>query len=283
MLRARPGGVILCCDSVGVLEPFARFAAAGRSCGEACRVFVDGADHGCQKRRLRAREVVSAVSVEDGAVVLDFKEEVIDDPLGERLVMVGFQSKKNEKTIPAIHFVEAAAGNDVGMRKVEQAGGSEFFGADVAEFLDAPRQSDDLDLALLLERGDVGWSGHACGQIQDRDGRDFGIDFCVGERTAIGDGASERVPCGMDVAERGLRIGCCGRRRLGGGRCKRSEKEKTRKLHEGSGRVRTPGVYRNEQISCAMREQFAEVRCQYKHSGTEWDERRAVKTELLPR
>ena len=41
-------------------------------------VLVDLADHGGEKRRLRTREVVGAVGVEDGAVVFDLEEEVFD-------------------------------------------------------------------------------------------------------------------------------------------------------------------------------------------------------------
>jgi hypothetical protein len=97
----------------------------------------------------RAREVVGAVGVEHGAVLLDLEEEVVDDVFRKLFLVVGLQAENNKETVPAVHFVEAATGDDIGMRKVKQAGRGEFLGAHVAQLENLPRQCDDAEMAAL--------------------------------------------------------------------------------------------------------------------------------------
>ena len=70
---------------------------------------------------MRRVKVVCAIRVEDLAVVTDLVKEVIGHVLGERDVFIAQQAELDEVTIPAVHFVEAAAGHNIGARKIEQA------------------------------------------------------------------------------------------------------------------------------------------------------------------
>src|SRR5450631_237784 len=82
VFRTLPGGVVLLRKRVCVMEPCAGLDASGWRCRKAGGVLEDCANHGGEKRRLRTREVVSAIGVEHCAVVLDFEKKVIDDAFG---------------------------------------------------------------------------------------------------------------------------------------------------------------------------------------------------------
>ncbi len=86
-------------------------------------MLIDFADHRGEKRRLRTGEEVGAVGVEDGAVVFDLEEEVLDHAPGERLIrfVLSDEAEDDEITVPAVHFVESASGHDVAIGKVEEA------------------------------------------------------------------------------------------------------------------------------------------------------------------
>src|SRR5262249_56360467 len=62
-------------------------------------------DHRGEKRRLRTREVVSSIRVEDGAVVLDLEEEVLDHIASELEHAVLHEAANDEVAVPAVHFV----------------------------------------------------------------------------------------------------------------------------------------------------------------------------------
>ena len=227
VFRPRPRGIVLFRDGVGVFHPTHCLNTAGGRRGKAGRILKHQADHRGEKGRLRAGEIVSAVGVENGAVVLHFEEEVIDDTFRECFSVVGFQSENNKKTIPAIHFVEAATGNDVRVGQIEQARRGEFLGAHVAQLLNVPRQCDDADVAALSGGSDLGRRGKTGGQIKHGDRGHLGI----GKRCTIRGGTGERVPRRVDVTE-----GCLGIRRgrggrLGGGSCKRSQKQPAKQSH----------------------------------------------------
>jgi len=167
VFRPRPRGVVLLRDGVGVLQPVDSLRAAGGSRGKTGRVLEHEADHRGEKRRLRAGEIVGAIGVENGAVVLHFEEEVVDDALGERFSVLGFQSQNNKKTVPAVHFVEAATGNDVGVRQIEQARCGELLGAHIAQLENVSRQRDDADMAALGGGNDLLRRGKTGGQIEN--------------------------------------------------------------------------------------------------------------------
>ena len=122
--------------------------------------------------------------------MLDLKKKVVDDGFGEFFPVVRFQSKKNKKTIPAVHLIEAAAGNNVGIGQVEEAGRGQLFRAHIADVRDGAGQSENPDMASFGGLGDIGRRGESVGKIKDWGG----CDFCVGESLAICDGTRERIP-----------------------------------------------------------------------------------------
>ena len=82
---------------------------------------VDAQQHLSQEGRLRAREVIRAVGVQDLSVVADLVQEIVGHILGQRDVVIAQQAKLDEIAVPAVHFIEASAGHDVGPRQIEQA------------------------------------------------------------------------------------------------------------------------------------------------------------------
>ena len=171
--------------------------------------------------------------------MFDLKEEVIDDALGECLAMVDLEPKKDEVTVPAVHLIEASAGNDVGIGKIEQTGRVQLLRTHIAELFNAARERNDADVAGLLECRDCGWRRKICGEIEDWNCGGRAVDLGVRQRTAIRDGAREGVPGGVNVIERGVRIGSDGGLlrpqicQVGrcSERCCEREKKKTRQFH----------------------------------------------------
>ncbi len=127
------------------------------------------ADHGSKKRRLRTSEEVGAICIEDRAVVFDFEEEVLDHTLGKfgaRLIFLFDEAEDDEVAVPAVHFVEAAAGHDVAIGKIEQAFSWDFGDTHVADAGDGMRQMPHLDVALLVSGGNGRRGFHACGEVK---------------------------------------------------------------------------------------------------------------------
>src|SRR5947199_4233658 len=86
-------------------------------------LFLENAeDHSRQERRLRAREVIGSVRVEDEAVILDLVNEVLDHVARKSRLAIAQQPNLDEVTVPPVHLVEATAGHDVRGWKVEEAG-----------------------------------------------------------------------------------------------------------------------------------------------------------------
>ena len=164
VLGPGPGGVVLFRQRVGVFQPGARLGTARRSGRKAGRILIDRANHRSEKRRLRARQIVSAIGVEHRAVMLDLKEEVIHHALGQCFAVVGFQAKHDEVTVPAVHLVEAAAGNDVGIGQIEQPGRGQLLGTHVAQLLNAAGQPDHLNVAFLFESCHLRRRGNSAGR-----------------------------------------------------------------------------------------------------------------------
>src|SRR5215472_19273167 len=92
---------------VGLFEPGA-IVLSGGLCG-----LMDGHHHRTQKRRLRAGQVVSAIGVEHGAVVLNLEEEIVHHSARQIQSSVPQQAANNEIAIPSVHFIEASAWNYV--------------------------------------------------------------------------------------------------------------------------------------------------------------------------
>jgi hypothetical protein len=77
-------------------------------------------DHAGQKRRLRPAQEIRAIRIEHHAVLVDLVEEVLNHVPRELHLAVAKQADQDEITVPAVHLVEAAARNDIGMREVEE-------------------------------------------------------------------------------------------------------------------------------------------------------------------
>ena len=78
----------------------------------------------------------------------------------------------------------------------------DFAGLDVSDVLDAARKAVDFDVAGFFERGDFGRLGHIRRQIEDRDGRQLGID----DRLAVVHGSRKLVPGRVDIGVDGLAL-----------------------------------------------------------------------------
>ena len=68
------------------------------------------------KRRLRAGEVVAAVGVEHFAVILNLVGDVFHHAFGQIVLVVRHQTERDEIAVPAVHFVETAAGYHIRQR-----------------------------------------------------------------------------------------------------------------------------------------------------------------------
>ena len=82
---------------------------------------INAQQHLSEKRRLRTREVVSPVGVQDLSVLADFIKEIVGHVFGQIQLPITQQPGLDEETVPAIHLVEAAARHHVGIGQIEQA------------------------------------------------------------------------------------------------------------------------------------------------------------------
>src|ERR1700761_791395 len=158
---------------------------------------VDRQDHRGEKRWLRACEVVGAIGVENGAVILNLVEKILDHSLRDSGVPSRDQAANDEVAVPAIHFVETATGHDIRIYEMEQAFGWKRGRIERAWRLNRSGKIFDPQMAtcgeLRKNSGDCGTSG----KIQSRTTR----RFWIGERLAAIRIASERGPgCGDEFA-----------------------------------------------------------------------------------
>ena len=191
---------------------------------------------------MRAREVVRAVRIEHGAVMLNLEKEVVDHALGKRFAVVRFESEKDEEAVPAVHLIEASAGYDVRIGQVEQASRRKLLRAEVSQLLDALRKACDLHVTFFPERRDIRRGGCLGRHVKDWICRDLDIH----ERMTVSHRARERVPRAMNVLKSGGRIrrsGDCARRgtilSTKGGRtlnlnCGYCKEQRTNQLHTNS-------------------------------------------------
>src|SRR6266851_4623647 len=159
-------------------------------------MLVDLPNHGGQKGRLRTGEEVGSVCVEDRAVVFDLEEEVFDHAAGEFGALVRDEAKKDEVAVPAIHLVEAAAGNHVPVGKIEETLNRDLRDADIAHVGDPARKVLHGYMTLLLRCGNRSGGWHTGREVEYRVCRHLNVD----QRFAVGHGAGERIPAAIDVA-----------------------------------------------------------------------------------
>src|ERR1700686_23493 len=144
MRSARPHGMVAFYVGIGGYQPgFVIFS------GGFLRV-MDGHHHGTEKWRLRARQIVSAIRIEQGAVVFDLEEKIVDHSAREVQPSIAQKTADNEIAIPSVHFIEAAAGNNVFILEVEEAGWLKGLDIGGAEFVDDFRQVLDLNRTVVL-------------------------------------------------------------------------------------------------------------------------------------
>jgi hypothetical protein len=84
--------------------------------------------------------------------VFDFEQEILDHTLGKVDAAVSDQAANDEIAVPAVHFVELAARDDVGMTQKEQAFG---FNVGIVEFalrINGGRERFNIDLTFFLDQ-----------------------------------------------------------------------------------------------------------------------------------
>jgi hypothetical protein len=81
---------------------------------------MDGKDGEAEDRRLGAGEVVSAVGVQHGAIMVDLVNHLIRQLSGGFIFTVEEKSERDGPAIPAVHFIEPAARHHVTVGKIEQ-------------------------------------------------------------------------------------------------------------------------------------------------------------------
>ncbi len=161
--------------------------AAGREVGVKQRQ-----NHGGEKGRLGAREVIGAIGVQDAAVVIELEEEVFDHALGEGDALIAEQAQNDEIAVPTIHFVELAAGNDVRVFEVEQAF---ILNAGEIHLLgqgDELWEMADVEAVALLQVADGRGLGKFGGEIEDGFFVGFGIAVGLPARQSAGEGIPTR-------------------------------------------------------------------------------------------
>src|SRR5260370_29080405 len=153
-------------------------------------MLVDLPNHGGQKGRLRTGEEGGGVYVEDRAVVFDLEEEVFDHAAGEFGALVRDEAKKDEVAVPAIHLVEAAAGNHVPVGKVEETLDRDLGDAYIAHVGDPARKVLHGHMTLLLRCGNRSRGWHTGREGENRVWPHLGID----ERFPLRHGSASLIP-----------------------------------------------------------------------------------------
>ena len=82
---------------------------------------VHSENHGTEKWRLGAGEVIGAIGIKNGPIVVDLKEEILHHASCEIESAVFKKAANNEVAVPTVHFIEASAWDDVRIGQVEQA------------------------------------------------------------------------------------------------------------------------------------------------------------------
>src|ERR1700683_5723782 len=82
---------------------------------------VDRHDHGTEKWRLGARQIVSAIGIEHRAVMFDLKEKFLYHSPRQCQASIAQQTTDYEITVPSVHFIKAAARHNVLVLEVKQS------------------------------------------------------------------------------------------------------------------------------------------------------------------
>src|SRR5215471_14093023 len=102
--------------------------------------------------------------------MFDFKKEIFHHIAGEFGASVAQQSQDDEVAVPAVHLVEAAARDDIFIRQIQQAVGSDGGSIDLTELMDDFRQALNVYvyLAIVLQLLDGARDGESRGKIENR-------------------------------------------------------------------------------------------------------------------
>ena len=156
---------------------------------------VDSEDHGGQKRRLGAREIVSTVGIQHGTVVLDLEKKIVHHALSQVDPAVADKTQNDEVTVPPVHLVESSARYHVTVFEIEQARRINRFRTGLSQVIGGGRKSLDLDVAPTLQLV------HGCrhGEVRGKIKVGRGGQLRITESSAIGKRTRQGVPAGRNV------------------------------------------------------------------------------------
>ena len=130
--------------------------------------------------------------------MLNLEKEVVHHAPGQIKASGAYQPENDEVAVPAVHLIEAAAGNHIFVLEVQQAG-SDLAGINLSGGGDNGRQCPHLHLAALLQVLHRWGCGEISRQVQHRRLGQLGINHGL----AIRHGAGQCVPTGGYVSEDG--------------------------------------------------------------------------------
>ena len=128
--------------------------------------------------------------------MFDLKEKILYHSLREIDAVVSYQTANDEVTVPAVHFVESSAGDNVVVLEIEQSSRIDLSRIDFAELVNDRRQVLHLNAALFLKLLDRRRNFEVRRNVEHGGRRKLGIN----DGFAIGHRARKRVPAGGDVA-----------------------------------------------------------------------------------
>jgi hypothetical protein len=150
-------------------------------------------DHRRKKGRLRTREIVRPVRVQNPPVVLNFEEEVLHHISCQIEMPVLQQTQQDEIAVPAIHFVEAATRHHISIRQIQQP--RPQWRQVLSQMVDPHRQPPDLNPASGMEGHDFRRLLVIQRQVEHRCRRDLRIP----QRRALVHRTPQRHPGIADV------------------------------------------------------------------------------------
>src|SRR5215469_9185778 len=151
--------------------------------------------------------------------MLNFKKEIFHHAACEIDSPVAQKAEDDEIAVPAIHFIETSARDDVLVLKVKKTGRLDPFHVRRPHLMDDMGEAGDGDLALALHLLEGLRSRKVSGQVDYGGGCQFGIQN-PGARTCR---ASQRIPTGPYVRQNRVKIPI----RKGGKRLRLSRADKT--------------------------------------------------------
>ncbi len=135
--------------------------------------------------------------------MFDFKKEILDHAAREIDAAVADQAANDEVTVPAVHFIEAAAGNHVAIFEIEKSGRIERVGVHFAGMMDDGGQVFNFELAGFLKIFQGGGLRKIGGEIHYGGGRQLGVH----DGAALVHRTGERVPAGGNIGANGGEAG----------------------------------------------------------------------------